>query len=99
MDMEEQQDSVFLYHLPCENCGSSDGNSMFSDGHTFCYVCQKHVRGTEETREQVSTKRRRSYNTGGDKMSNLLNFGDSDGRYTNLKARGLMEAICRCELL
>ncbi|AIT13645.1 DNA primase/helicase [Salmonella phage BP12A] len=95
MDMEEQQESIFLYHLPCENCGSSDGNGMYSDGHQYCFVCQNHVRGTEETRETVAKTRRSSYNTGGDKMSNLLNFGDSDGRYTNLKARGLMEAICR----
>lgn len=95
MDMEEQQDSIFLYHLPCENCGSSDGNGMYSDAHQYCFVCQNHVPGNSEMKEKLSKKRKRSYNTGGDKMSNLLNFGDSDGRYTNLKARGLMEAICR----
>lgn len=31
--------SEFVRHLPCEHCGSSDGNSLYSDGHTFCYVC------------------------------------------------------------
>jgi len=31
--------SEFVRHLPCEHCGSSDGNSLYSDGHTYCYVC------------------------------------------------------------
>ncbi len=25
--------------MPCEECGSSDGNSLYSDGHTYCFVC------------------------------------------------------------
>lgn len=32
--------SKFVKHIPCENCGSSDGNSLFDDGHTFCFVCE-----------------------------------------------------------
>jgi len=35
----KQQSSEFLYHLSCDECGSSDANSMYSDGHTFCYSC------------------------------------------------------------
>ena len=26
--------------MPCDNCGSSDGNSLYSDGHAFCFVCR-----------------------------------------------------------
>ena len=33
-------ESEFVMHLPCDNCGSSDGNSLYTDGHTFCFVCQ-----------------------------------------------------------
>ena len=33
-------ESEFVMHMPCDNCGSSDGNSLYSDGHTFCFVCQ-----------------------------------------------------------
>ena len=29
----------FVRHIPCENCGSSDANSLYSDGHTYCFVC------------------------------------------------------------
>lgn len=32
--------SNFLRHAACEKCGSSDGKSVYSDGHTFCFVCK-----------------------------------------------------------
>lgn len=38
----QHQESEFVEHLACDACGSSDGNALFSDGHTFCYVCQTH---------------------------------------------------------
>jgi len=38
----QHQESEFVEHIACDACGSSDGNALFSDGHTFCYVCQTH---------------------------------------------------------
>jgi len=35
-----RSESEFIRHLPCETCGSSDANSLYSDGHTFCFACQ-----------------------------------------------------------
>lgn len=35
-----ESNSEFVRHLPCENCGSSDANSLYSDGHTFCFSCE-----------------------------------------------------------
>ncbi len=32
-------ESEFVVHEPCNNCGSSDGNAVYSDGHKFCFVC------------------------------------------------------------
>jgi len=32
-------ESEFVRHMPCENCGSSDANSLYTDGHTYCFVC------------------------------------------------------------
>ena len=32
-------ESEFVRHLPCEQCGSSDANSLYTDGHTFCFSC------------------------------------------------------------
>lgn len=31
--------SRFVKHLPCQECGSSDGNALYDDGHTHCFVC------------------------------------------------------------
>lgn len=33
------EESNFVAHIPCENCGSSDANSLFDDGHTYCFAC------------------------------------------------------------
>ena len=41
-------DSEFVRHLPCENCGSSDAKSLYSDGHTFCFVCHHRTAGDNE---------------------------------------------------
>jgi twinkle protein len=32
---------------PCEICGSSDANALFSDGHTHCYACGTQVQHAE----------------------------------------------------
>lgn len=31
--------SKFLRHIACEECGSSDANSLYTDGHTHCFSC------------------------------------------------------------
>jgi twinkle protein len=35
----QNSESEFVRHLPCDTCGSSDANSLYSDGHTFCFAC------------------------------------------------------------
>lgn len=37
--------SEFLRHEPCDNCGSSDANSLYSDGHSYCFSCHHYVHG------------------------------------------------------
>jgi len=36
-------DAEFVRHEPCNNCGSSDANSLYSDGHYFCFSCQTYT--------------------------------------------------------
>ena len=43
--------SNFLRHIPCEACGSSDGNSLYDDGHEYCHVCQTFKPSDSETEE------------------------------------------------
>jgi twinkle protein len=40
--------SKFLRHGPCEACGSSDANSFYDDGHTYCHSCQTYTSGGDE---------------------------------------------------
>ena len=37
--------SEFLYHEPCDNCGSSDARSVYSDGHSYCFACHTYSHG------------------------------------------------------
>lgn len=38
--MKSSTESKFIKHIACEECNSSDGNSLYDDGHTYCHVCQ-----------------------------------------------------------
>jgi len=40
--------SEFIRHEACNNCGSSDGNSIYTDGHGYCFVCHAYTQGDEE---------------------------------------------------
>jgi len=46
-------DSIFLKHIECPKCGSSDGNALFDDGHTFCYVCKTYEKAPRATLEDL----------------------------------------------
>jgi len=35
-------ETKFLYHAPCDNCGSRDNVAVYDDGHTYCFGCQQY---------------------------------------------------------
>ena len=41
-------ESEFVRHEPCTSCGSSDANSLYSDGHSFCFSCNTWTPGEGE---------------------------------------------------
>ena len=45
--MQNTTDDKFVKHLPCENCGSSDGVALYESGNTWCFVCKKFSKGNE----------------------------------------------------
>ena len=49
-------ESEFVRHLPCDNCGSSDANSLYSDGHTFCFVCHHRTGDNDVIHSQTMTQ-------------------------------------------
>jgi len=79
--MNEQEESTFVSHEPCDACGSSDANSLYSDGHMFCFSCLKHTPADGEyTPSATPTKT----------DSSLLS-----GDYMELRSRKLTEQTCR----
>ena len=32
----------------CDHCGSSDANTKYEDGHSFCYSCKKYINGDKD---------------------------------------------------
>ena len=41
--MVDMTESEFVRHEPCVKCGSSDANSVYTDGHMFCFSCQTYT--------------------------------------------------------
>ena len=48
-------DSEFIRHEPCSTCGSSDANSVYTDGHSYCFACQTYVAGDNQHTQQMQT--------------------------------------------
>lgn len=89
---KEQDESVFLYHTECPDCGSSDANGVYSDGHMYCFACDPSVAWKKGDMELTEGYRP----SGGNKqVSNLLTWGENSGRYVPLPARGLSAEICK----
>lgn len=86
MSYPEESESVFLKHIPCENCGSSDANSLFSDGHQFCFACDNYVKGDGESSGERVQKSRNA---------DCIEFAKSQGRFQDLPSRFIQESICR----
>ena len=48
-------DSEFVRHLACDNCGSSDAASLYSDGHIFCFSCNAYTKGDGDVHNHTMT--------------------------------------------
>jgi twinkle protein len=47
--IHDDSDSEFVMHLPCPNCGSSDANSLYTDGHSYCFSCGHYTHGDADS--------------------------------------------------
>jgi twinkle protein len=81
----DQEESEFLHHIPCDNCGSSDANSLYSDGHQFCHKCDTYVHPPKDGEERSHEVAPRV-----PKDARFL-----EGRYDDLEPRGLDERTLR----
>ena len=78
----EHEDSNFVSHEPCDKCGSRDGNSRWSDGHLYCFVCETYTPPEGET---VDTET----------LPPPTNTPLLDGTARAIPARGLSEEDCK----
>jgi twinkle protein len=81
----KQPASVFLKHTSCDACGSSDGNSLYSDGHTYCHVCHTYAHGDDDTAD-TRTKGKIVYMT--------QQQVEQQGQFKAMPDRGITLATC-----
>jgi twinkle protein len=79
--MNNEIESEFLRHTPCDNCGSSDANSLYSDGHEFCFSCNTHKKGDGSCSTESTTRK---------KADGLIS-----GSFQDLSKRKIREETCR----
>lgn len=77
---EEHEGSEFIAHQPCPACGSSDANSVYTDGHTHCFSCGHHTRGAGEAPTTLPRRR---------EPADLIH-----GEIEALKKRGISQETC-----
>jgi len=83
MAAHEQSDSEFIKHVPCEECGSSDANSLYTDGHTYCFSCGAYGAADGDTSTVTSFKPKPSID------------GLKIGQAQALPARSITEESCQ----
>ena len=81
----EVNTSKFIKHTPCGNCGSSNANSLYDDGHQWCFKCETytHPDGSTELRQSKPMT----------PTTTRINFYDN--ATTNaINNRGISQATC-----
>ncbi len=80
----------FIKHTSCPHCGSSDANSVYSDGHAFCFSCRTYTeppKDPEELEELLQTDKY-SYTSSTATVTPI-------GIYRPIVDRGIDEDVCR----
>lgn len=80
----EMNSSKFLKHIPCEECGSSDGNALHDDGHEYCHVCHTYKKG-DGTVTRTTTERK--------PMNKDIQFYDN-ANVNSISSRSITQATC-----
>lgn len=89
INYENEEDSQYLYKTSCDSCGSSDGNAVYTDGHTFCFVCHKRVNGEGGQTSEYKPSGVKKMGVG------VSSMGELNGTYQALTVRRISEEICR----
>ena len=74
------EEGEFVRHEPCDNCGSSDANSLYSNGSHYCFACH-----TYTPAEGINL------NSQSRTMTNVNFKGEAEA----LRKRGISENTCK----
>lgn len=75
---------TFVKHIACDNCGSSDGNALYDDDTTYCFVCNAYGGSSDINEDRVDNGKLL------ERHSKLL-----QGTFTDIPKRSLREGTCR----
>jgi len=84
---QEHAGSSFLYHTPCPSCHSSDANSMYSDGHQYCFTCGTYTK-PEDNQEDTAVGDESFEEWGGEWEDHSPKEKFISGAYLPIKKRG-----------
>ena len=79
--LDTHEESEFIQHEPCPECGSRDNLARYDDGHAFCFGCNYREKAGGEQKVVIK------------KWDKHMDF--VEGEVTNLKARGISLDTCR----
>jgi twinkle protein len=74
---------IFVRHIPCGNCGSSDANSLYADNTTYCHKCGAYGDSPDSGETMDAT------NTGRGRSTDLVR-----GSIQAISKRGIREETC-----
>jgi twinkle protein len=83
-------ESKFIKHIACPHCTSSDGNSLYDDGHAYCHVCHTYTPSGNETSEEREYMEILRYNVSGGRTNTMLPSGQTKA----IPDRGISQATC-----
>ena len=76
----------FVKHIACEQCGSSDANSLYEDGNQYCFSCENFISGRNKMIQNNVTKA---------PIQGVINNVFTKGEYSALQGRGIKQEVCR----
>lgn len=82
-------DANFVRHIPCPECGSSDANAEYDDGHSFCFSCETYT-PPEKHGSDASAATTVPAAGSAQQETSLLK-----GKVQQIPSRGLTEESCR----
>ena len=88
--MQKASQSRFVKHISCDVCGSSDGNALYSDNHTYCMVCNTY-KPSEEEHEGAYDERTVMRDAVAPRKATMV---DVKGQFKSIPDRGISQATC-----